>query len=307
MIRARILIRPLVPIALAIGMQFPGTAQMLSVIPTVEDPTQLHFDPAFIQRNGIISITGRKLVKRDNEPMREQKEVHLFRFDAQGRMMYSNNSYGRPGSGRDTASVTFAFDGHGAVVREAHNDLNGHFTFDLQRDTAGRVVRKTYSRIENLSNDRYALVPGLRTEISDERYSHQVLNDTARRITHLNNIGLPWREQTWSRDRWGYLRAIEDRYLVSGRYGRITFRYDEKGRLAERIEQPDLASAATTKHTWRYDPAGNVTLCDAWRDEAQVSHEEYVYEEGSMLLKATVRKQFDTGLIHIVRYTTERR
>jgi hypothetical protein len=51
---------------------------------------------------------------------------------------------------------------------------------------------------------------------------------------------------------------------------------------------------------------GNVMVCDTWRDDRQILHEEFVYEEGTLFLKATVTKDLETGLIHIVRYTTTR-
>ena len=99
---------------------------------------------------------------------------------------------------------------------------------------------------------------------------------------------------------------MNDRNLITGRAGRISLRYDEKGHLAERIEQMDLNSPSTEKRIWRYDPAGNVIESDQWRDEKLHRHTEYLYEEGTLLLKATIAKDMDTGIIHIMRYTTER-
>lgn len=284
-----------------------GTAQMLLITAAGSDPLELRFDPVFIGRNAIAEILGTPMVKRENEPMREKREKHLYRFDDQGRTTYRNNSFGQPGTGHDTASVSYSYDAHDHVIEEAHNDLNGHYLLSRELDASGRVTRETYSRVENLGTDRYHLIPGTRTAISDERFQHETINDTARKVIFLNNAGLPYREQVWCTDRWGYLRTIEDRWLVTGRRGSITFRYDEKGRLAERIERPDLALPAFTRYDWRYDAAGNVLRCELGRESGPVSHTEYVYEDGTMFLKATVTKQLDTGLIHVTRYTTKRR
>ena len=125
-------------------------------------------------------------------------------------------------------------------------------------------------------------------------------------MTWLNDLGLPYRERIFHTDRWGYLRVIDDRYLVTERRSRISFRYSEHGRLFERIEQADLAASSTVKHVWRYENIGNVISCDKSRDDRVVTHTEYLYEEQTMLLKATLTKDMDTGLIHIMRYTTER-
>lgn len=286
----------------------PGfaTAQALLVLPT-EDPAVTHFNPLFVQRNRIASIVGEQMVKRDNEPMREKKEKYLYRFDEQGRIVYSNNSFGQPGSGRDTASTLFTYDAKGNVVRRLRNDLVGHFAYSVDHDEQGRPLRETYTRIENLNTDRYHLVPGATTEISDEHFRYETVSDTVWKKLYTNYLGLPFREQHFAKDGMGYLRSIEDRYLISNRRSRITFRYDEKGRLAERVEQPDINQPRTMKRTWRYDAAGNVTEGTVWHDDRQVERIEYLYEENTMMLKARLTKDMATGNIHVVRYYAEKR
>lgn len=292
---------------IALALPLLMEAQALLVLPGTEDPGILHFNERFIARNRIAAIHGQRMVKRDNEPMREQREKHLYRFDEQGRTIYSNHSFGQPGTGRDTASVTFSYDARGRVDRRLRNDLSGHFAYDLELDDQGRVLRETYARIENLGTDRYHLVPGAVTEISDEHYRYESVNDTVLKQLYTNNLGLPFREQVYTRNKLGYLQQIEDRYLISNRRSRITFTYDEKGRLAERIEQPDLNEPRTTRHVWRYDAAGNVLEGELWHDDRQITRDEYLYEAGTMQLHAKLSKDMATGTIHVVRFRTELR
>jgi YD repeat-containing protein len=281
-------------------------AQQLLVPATAEEPSELIFNPAFIARQGIRSISGKQMVKREGRPMVDKAEKHLYRFDAQGRLVYGNTSYGRPGTGLDTASIGYFYDAKGRLVQRLRNDLSGHFAYEITCDSLGRTVRQAYVRIENLGPDRYHLVPGNRSVISDEQLTWSTVNDTAWKCTWLNERGLPYREQLYQRDRLGYLRAIDDRYLVTGRRGRITFTYDEKGRLAERTDQPDLRLPSTDRMTWRYDTVGNVVYTERWHDDRLRSHDEYLYEEETLWLKAVLTKDEETGLIHVVRYTTER-
>ena len=281
-------------------------AQVLVVEPGMSDPMVLQFNAAFIQRNNITSISGQASVKRDGEPIREKNDRSFYRFDANGHTIFTNTTFGNPGSGRDTASVAWAYDAQGRSIEQLRNDISGHFALRDSLDTFGRVSRHVYLRIENLGGDRYNLQRGSETMISEERFSYKTMHDTLMLKTWANERGLPYREQLYHTDEWGYLRAIDDHYLITGRRGKITFRYSEKGRLAERIERSDLADASTTKHAWRYDTAGNVTICDLYRDAQLIRHIEYLYEDGSMFLKAAIAKDEETGLIHIVRYTTER-
>ena len=282
-------------------------AQALLVLPYTDDPDALHFSEHFIARNRVANVTGERMVKRDGQPMRTEPARYLYRFDPQGRMVYANNSFGNPGNGRDTMSTTYAYDAAGNVRERLRNDLAGHFAYRVQHDSLGRPVRETYARIENLGTDRYNLIPGATTEISDEHFRYTTINDTCWKKTYFNYLDLPYREETFTRNTLGYLLLIEDRYLISERRSRISFTYDEHGRLASRMDQRDIARPDLVRHTWQYDVAGNVLSSELWHGDKHVHHEEFLYEEQSMLLKARLRKDTDTGVIHVIRFHTELR
>jgi len=282
-------------------------AQALLILPNANNSHDLHFNPLFIQRNNIASITGQRMVKRDGQPMREQNEKYLYRFNPSGLPVYTNNSYGRPGSGQDTASTTYTYDTSGKVRRRLRNDLNGHFAYDIELDDKGRAIRETYTRVENLGTDRYNLIPGQVTEISDEHFRYEQVNDSTVKKLFTNNHGLPFREQTTTSNKLGYVQRIEDRYLISNKRSRVSFRYDDKGRVVERMEQPDLDRTGSTRRTWRYDAAGNVIDGMLWHDDREMERDEYLYDAHTMQLTARLTKDLVTGVIHVVRFTTERR
>ncbi len=281
-------------------------AQVL-LVPVEGDPTELQFNPLFMERNRIAAVHGERMVKHDNKPMRGVPGKYLYKFDPQGRRIYANHSFGHPGSGRDTASIVFAYDADGRMVRSLRNDLVGHFAYDMKYDDQGRPVRETYSRIENKATDRYQLVPGAITEISDEHFRYETVNDTIWRRVFVNSNGLPYRERTYTANKLGYLLRIEDRYLVSNRRSITAYRYDEKGRLCERTDQPDMNLPRTSRRTWKYDTAGNIMEEELWHDDRHAEHTEYMYEEHTMLLKARLTKDSATGSIDVIRYTTEKR
>lgn len=281
--------------------------QELRVEPGTEDPMVLSFNELFIQRNGIVSIEGQGNIKRDGEPIRQKNERSEYRFDASGRLTHSSTSYGRGNAVADTSHVDYVYDLQGHQLERSRYDLSGRFAQRDSLDAGGQCVRRTHVRIQEPVTGGLALLRPTETIISDERFRHEAVNDTAMRTTWHNEHGLPYREQVFQKDRWGYLRVIDDRNIITGRHGQTTFRYDEKGRLAERVERSDVLATTARKHIWRYDNAGNVLLCDAWLDDRQVRHSEYLYEEGTLLLKAIIAKDMETGLIHITRFTTTRK
>lgn len=292
---------------LLLAFHLAGHAQMLLIEPGTEDPDVLRFNTGFIARNGVKSVSGQAWVKRDNRPMLPLERHFLYRFGEEGRLGYSNNSFGKPGSGIDTASVLYSYDGEGRLLQELHNDLNGYYALRNEYDRQGRPVHVSNVRLENLGGDRYRFVEGAATIISDERYEYRALNDTAWQKTWLNDRGRPYQEETFMQDRLGYLRQVERLNLITRRRGRLTFTYDEKGRLAERNEQPDLSIQHWTTWKWTYDQAGNPLTRDLLRDGILARHGEYLYAEGTLFLKAIITKNEETGVIDIIRYETERR
>lgn len=289
-------------LVLSIGI---AHAQVLRIDASDEDPSVLRFDPAFIARNNVKAIRGQAQVKRDGEPMRPRNEHVCYRFEASGRIAYTENAFGRTMASTDTSSVTFSYDMHGHQLEQLRHDMNGFYALRDELDTEGRPVHETYVRMENIAPVDGAFQPGNTTIISEERSCYATINDTAWRRTYLNDRGLPYREQIFSKDRLGYLRSIQDHYLITERRGTIRFRYNEKGHVAERVDHADLRDDHTTKHTWTYDAAGNALTCDTWHDNKQTRHAEFLYEETTMYLKAALTKDLDTGMITIMRYTTE--
>ncbi|HQV38693.1 MAG: hypothetical protein IPO60_17435 [Flavobacteriales bacterium] len=281
-------------------------AQMLLVEPGADDPMLLRFNPEFIARNHVTSVKGQLWTKRDGRPMMPQDRFFLYRFGDGGRLGYSNNSFGKPGSGIDTASVMYSYGTKGDLLQELHNDINGYYALRMEYDGKGLPVHVTNVRMENLSSDRYRFVEGTSTVISDEHYEYATLNDTTWRKTYLNDRGRPYQEEAFTKDKLGYLREIEMHNLITQRRGRTTFTYDGKGRLAERAEQPDLGQQYWTTWTWTYDTAGNPLTRDLVRNGVLMRHSEYLYAEGTLFMKAIITKNNETGLIDIVRYVTER-
>lgn len=294
-------------LVLALGTCGAVAAQVLVVEADADDPQRLVFNGMFMARNGVLSITGQASVKREGQPMREKNEHCVYTFDGQGRTISSDRSFARGGGLRDTTCTHYTYDTAGRSTEEVRKDLNGWFVLHDSLDEKGRCTRRTHIRIDAPRDADPQALSGAETLISDEHFTYVQEQDSILRCTWHNERGLPYREQRFHRDEWGYLRTIDDRNLVTGKRGRITLRYDEKGRVAERIEQSDLSKPDRTKHVWRYDRAGNITTCDAWQGDRPTRHSEYLYEEGTLFLKATLAKDLETGLIHIWRFSTARR
>ena len=282
------------------------SAQVILVVPGAEDPELVVFNPEFIARNDVKTIKGQAWTKRDGRPMLPQKQHFLYRFEDAGKLGYSNNSFGDPGSGMDTASVMYSYDTKGRMLQEMHNDRSGYYAWRSEYDEHGRRVHATNIRLENLSTDRYKFVEGATTIISDERFAYRSIDDTTWQKTYHNDRGRAYREETFTMDGLGYQRSIADRNLITQRRGLTTFQYDQHGRLAERVQQTDLSDPQVTIWRWTYDDAGNPLSRDLLRNGILARHSEYLYAEGTLFLKAVITKNNETGVIEILQYQTTR-
>ncbi len=302
----RHLLRPGLCAALLLCALGGARAQMLRVEAGAADPDVLRFNPEFIARNNVVSVAGQAWVKRENKPMVALDRHFLYRFAADGKLGYANNSFGKPGSGMDTASVRYSYNAKGQLIQELRNDVHGFFALRMQYDAQGRPDHVEHVRMENAASGRYQFIEGPATVISDERFEYAQLNDTTLRKTWLNDQGRAYQEEVYTHDKLGYLRSIDRRNLITQRRGRISFTYNEQGRLSERSEQPDLGQQHWTSMQWTYDGAGNPLTRDLLRDGLLMQHTEYLYAEGSMLLKALITKNNETGAIDVVRYEVVR-
>lgn len=292
--------RPIAFVIIFLFVAISSFAQQLLVVPE-NDAAELVWNEKFIARNSIAEITGKLSAKRDGEPIIPQRERYLYKFDLFGRTIYSNTSFGRPGTGSDTASVHFEYDSSGRIIRKMRTDLNGHFEYNMERDSLHRVIRNTYSRIQNLNTDRYLLKPGEITEIYDERFSYQRSGSDLLKRIHLNDQGLPYREDLFRYNENGYLIEVENVYLISRKRTSEQFAYDNRGRLTQRILHSNR-NKKPTRNVFTYDSVGNLVKREVWSGEIKTTKEEFLYNTDTALLSARLTQDVQTGVIRIVKF-----
>lgn len=281
-------------------------AQMLLVEPGPDDPGPLRFNPAFIMRNGIATVNAQLWTKRDSRPMQPLDRYFRYRFSTDGQLDRATRMLGKADTGVDTASVLYSYGTDGRLLQELHNDVHGFYALQMEYGPDGRPTRETHVRLGGLTAALDGPGADTPTVISDERYTYAEVNDTTWRKTLLNDRGRPYEEQTFIKDRLGYLRRIESLNLITQRRGLASFGYDGNGRLAKRTAQPNLALPDTTTWNWTYDAAGNPLTRDLLRNGVLARHSEYLYAEGTLFLKAVITKNEETGLIEILRMDVER-
>lgn len=277
-------------------------AQMLRVKCGEFSIDEPHFDQDFIARNEIWQIKGTLATKKEMEPIRQKTEHYHYEFDEQGELVLQMTMMGIPGTGKDTSLVRYEYDDMGALITKRRNDPYGFFSYEYEYDSLCRQTESAYFRDENTGPSRYEFAQGERFSITSESFSYKELGPGLYEKTVYNNYGDPYMKERWEYDSLGYLVEVASYFPISNRRSKVSYKYDELGRAIERTTINDLYRGDVDRVEYEYDEVGLLLNQKVYRNEKQVKLIEYLYDQGTMLLKAELTKVMDNNFIRIIQY-----
>lgn len=263
------------------------------------------FNEDFIRRNDIRKIQAKISTKREMDRIRNSGTEHYYEFDRKGRLQRQYETYVHHDTVRDTTFIDYRYDMDGRIQRVRRNDLHGFYAYEYRYDEQDRVKKERYLRIENEGPSRYDFDPGESYVIDEERYVYREPNDTMLIQDYYNSQDRIYRRKIHYRDTLGYLQRVSSRYMITHKRGETRYSYDEKGRVIERIEDPDVSDTTKERYRFGYDEVGNLVERNIYRNDALKFHHEYLYRDSTMLLDAEIKKEEETMLITIKRFEYE--
>lgn len=264
------------------------SAQQLLVRSLADTRSELHFNPAFIGLNGILSIQVIEEEKKSNEPIRRTgKEVH-FRFDRNGEL--AAKSTFRSMHGRvDTILERYGLGNEERLKQYIRNDRRGRYEerFTYAPDS---VHIRRFRGEEGQEKDTFI----------NAELKVQTPTEDGFEVTTYNENGLPYiRERHRYQD--DYLMSVERSYLVSRRQERTDYRYNEEGRL-----QWCAAKAADGEREWSFTYTEDGLLKELFeRSEGETVRRSEYLRSNEGLLQAIVTFRSQTQHIIIQRLTYE--
>lgn len=260
------------------------------------------FNEDFIARNGIAEIRAPISKKREMDRIRITGTENYYEFDEEGKLKRQFEVFVHKDTLSDTSFIDYEYDKGGRVTKIRRNDLHGFYEYDYEYDEKGRLVEERYSRIENEGSSRYEFEPGRRYIIDEESYEYREPNDTMLIREYFNSEDRVYRKKFYYTDSLGYLQREHSRYIITNQVSETRYKYDEKGRVTERREITDVADSTTERYEYQYDSLGNLLERNFYQNEKQMLHEEYLYQDSTMLLDAEIEKDEETLLITITRF-----
>lgn len=260
------------------------------------------FNRDFIKNNKIRVISGNLSTKKELETIIDRGLVVQYHFDKEGRLVKYLYSFFSAGNKIDTSVVEYNYE-NDLLVSKRQNDNYGYYTYSYKYNEKNQIVEETYSRETNQlqRKDTFALDKQYIITVNNYNYEEPKEGQFKRKL--LNNYGRAYQEEIFTKDANGFLTEIETHLIVSNKRSRVTFKYNERGDVMEKLDVRDLS--ASNKSQWwvfKYDKIGNLLEEDIYRNGKHIYHREVLYDEKTMLLKALITKDMEANYITILKY-----
>ena len=258
-----------------------------------------NFNREFIRLNAIKSIKGNYTYKRQGEVMKATTYSYVYAFDTLGRLTSTVETRQDDGT-KDSVWTWYYYDEHHNLMElKKGNYASSSFT-RYTYDEVGRKSSITKGQYFIEGGKIQQVVFGTET-LAYEGTKHQSL------IRYFNSYNLPYKEETTTYDRSGYLIQKEQRYLMTSETLSERFTYDGKGLVAERTVIESGKETPVERVEFTYDGNNQLTEQRIHRNGIYTTEIEFLYNEKSQLLTYILTRDVATNYMIILNITEIRR
>ncbi|NUM51725.1 MAG: hypothetical protein HUU48_11480 [Flavobacteriales bacterium] len=260
------------------------------------------FREEFIRKNQIKSFYGKVSTKKELDIIRSKGEYMHFEFYENGLLAKQFKVFGLSNGSKDTLLIMYLYDSNNRINRVLKTDANGYYGNEYTFDTSGNIIKQTYCRYENSNPSKVNFEMEKRYEISSETYTYTQLTSTQVKKKYYNAYGNIYREDIINTNANGYLISSDAIYIIGNNRFSYVYTYNEKGLLAKLTEEAVADVISVTETTYKYDEAGNLLEENIFKNGKHSTVKQYLLDEKTMLVKATLVKEVSTNLITIFEY-----
>jgi hypothetical protein len=261
------------------------------------------FYTEFIRDNKIKSIKGLVSTKADLQVIKSKGLTTNFLFDNSGNLIKQFDSFYR-GKKKDSSIITYHYDDDENITIKRMSDSYGFFSYNYSYNNKGDVVRKTYCRDENATNNKNNFKLKKQYTIVNETYSY-VRNDSSIQKNVLNNHGSVYQKDYYIYDENRLLVQMIKKLIVNHKKAETTYKYNDLMKVSEMKTQKDMSKEAYSRFVYEYDNLGNLEVIDEYRNEEFKTHKEVIYDKATFLMKALLVQDVNSNFITITKFTYE--
>lgn len=280
---------------------FTSAAQILDLNkPLFSD--EPFFNEQFIKSNKIKSIQGSRSSKKVKDIIRSKGLDFYYRFNMDGTLAKQMSTFHHPLQSKDTNIIDYLYLPNQQISVIRKSDAYGYYSHRYFYDDKENIVKQTYYREENKCPSKNTFELAKEYIIKDDSFSYHQLSDRQLKKIFYNNYHKPYKEQISYYDELDYLKEEYTKYLIGNKKSRITYEYDENGRISKIINQPNLNTAEKTTEIYTYDELNNVLEIKVYNNDVYTTSKQFLYDKKTYLLTAQIIQDVATEFIRIIQY-----
>ena len=279
---------------------FLGFGQILDITqPLFTD--EPFFNQTFIKQNQIKSITGSISSKKVRDIIRTKGLDYYYEFNDDGTLKMQLSSHLSSGI-KDSTTVNYSYNQKGLLSTKRKNDSYGYFSYNYKYDANNNIVLQTYCRDENKLNSKKAFELKKQYIISTDSFSYKKYDDSQTKKYYYNGYKKVFKEQTNYYNQYGYLTEEYTKFIIGNNKTKLTYEYDEQGRLFKKHTFTNIANNSKTTEVYTYDKIGNVLDIKTYHNDKHISTKQFLYDSKTMLLTAQIIQDIATEFLRIIQY-----
>jgi hypothetical protein len=278
-----------------------SSAQLLDINKPLftDDP---FFNTQFIKENNIKSITGSRSSKKIQDIIRSKGLDFYYEFNNKGQLIKQIATFLVGGINKDTNIILYEYDSYGSLTLRRKSDNYGFYSHQYQLDSLKRITKQTYNREENTFACKGNFELCQRYKISSDSFSYQRLDELQVKKYFYNNYGKVYKYQFSYFNEFNYLIEEYTKFIIGNNKSKITYEYDEKGRLIKQVNFSNLTGNKNITQIFEYDTIGNVLAIKQFENDKHVTTKQFLYDKKTMLITAQLIQDVQTEFLQIIQY-----
>ncbi len=258
------------------------------------------FNTEFIKTNNIKSITGSISSKKVRDIIRSNGLDYHYRFSEDGNLINQLSTHFSKGL-KDSTIVSYEYENNNISVKRK-SDSYGYYSYHYQYDDLKNIITQTYCRDENKFHAKNKFELKKEYIIVRDSFSYQKFGEEQTKKIFYNGYGKKFKEQINYYNEYGYLIEEYTKFIIGNSKKKLTYEYDENGRLFKKHIYANIAQGKKTTEVYSYDEIGNVLNIKYYNNETHVSTKQFLYDKKTMLLTAMIVEEKETAFLRIIKY-----
>lgn len=260
------------------------------------------FNQTFIKANKVKSITGSISSKKVRDIIRTKGLDYYYEFNDDGTLLMQLASHYSKGL-KDSSIITYCYNEHGNVSIKRKSDSYGYYSHHYKYDDNSNVILQTYCRDENRFECKSKFELKKQYTIVADSFSYEKLGNNHVKKKFFNNSGKVFKEQMNYYNEQGYLVEEYTKFLIGNKKKKLTYEYDEHGRLHKKHTFVNIAKDKKITEEYSYDDIGNVLDIKIYENDFYKTRKQFLYNNKTMLLNAQIIQDIQSEFLTIIQYS----